>query len=288
MRIDGRKIAKSILEDLRERVATLKKKGITAHLAIILVGHDPASEAYVNQKVKKTEEIGAKATVVRRESGIRNQELEELIEAFNEEPTVHGIIVQRPLPEHIDVETIDRAVDPAKDVDGFCPQTPFTMPLAVAVIKILETVYASTPGVDARNFQKWLQSKLFTVIGKGRTGGGPIIKSLKALGVAPLIIDSRTTNSKRITKNADIVISAVGKPNVVASSMLKRGMILISVGLHKGTDGKLHGDYEEDDIKDIASFYTPTPGGVGPVNVAMLLKNLVEATEVLSRRSQPS
>lgn len=280
MRIDGREIAKSILEDLEERIATLKKKGVTPHLAIILVGHDPASEAYVRQKKLKGESIGAHVTVLHYESSSTNEQLVTTIQQYNSDNNVHGIIVQRPLPEHVDAEVVDRAVDPKKDVDAFHPKTTFEMPIANAVLAVLEqTSQSSTPGVDARNFQKWLQSKSVTVIGKGKTGGGPIIKSLRTLRVAPLIVDSRTTNSERITKAADIVISIVGKPNVVTSSMLKKGVILVSVGLHKGTDGKLHGDYEENSIKDIASFYTQTPGGVGPVNVAMLLANLILATE---------
>lgn len=280
MRIDGRAIAKEILDDLAERVSRLKEKDITPYLAIILVDHGPASEAYVRQKKLKGKSIGAHVAVLRYDSSVTNEQLVATIQQYNNDSNVHGIIVQRPLPAHIDNTIIDRAVDPKKDVDGFHSKSQFEIPIAAAVLHILKYIFQlPTPGVDAQNFQKWLQSKSVTVIGKGKTGGGPIIKSFRTLRVAPLIVDSRTTNSERVTKDTDIVISTVGKPNVVTSSMLKKGVILVSVGLHKGTDGKLHGDYGEDGIKDIASFYTPTPGGVGPVNVAMLLANLILAAE---------
>ncbi len=275
MKIDGREIAQNILSNLKRRVETLKKKGITPHLVIILVGHDPASEAYVKQKAQKGEAIGIKVTVKNYQLSTTNYQLLEAIKQFNNDSNVHGIIVQQPLPPQIDVSAIINAVDPQKDVDGFHPQTKFPMPLAVAVLKILEEVSFS----NTSTFIKWLGGKKIVIIGKGETGGGPIIKRLKELGIKTIVIDSKTPNPHELTKTADIIISSVGKPNIVKESAIKNGVILISVGLHKGEDGKLHGDYEEEEIADIAGFYTPTPGGVGPVNVACLLENLVTATE---------
>ncbi len=204
---------------------------------------------------------------------------------MNNDNNVHGIIVQRPLPPQIDKEKISLAIIPEKDIDGFHKNSKFEMPLATAVLKILEKIQASTPGVDAQKpqgFIGWLNTKEIVIIGTGETGGGPIIKKLKELGIKPLIIDSKTPNPELITKTADIIISCIGKPNVVRPEMIKRGVILISVGLYKGEDGKLHGDYEEKEIKNIAGFYTPTPGGVGPVNIACLLENLVKATKKTS------
>lgn len=271
MKIDGKAIAEKIFEELKEKVKKLQNK--IPHLAIILVGNDPASVAYVNQKKIKGEKIGAKITILNSPSTISNSELLTTIEQFNNDSNVHGIIVQQPLPPQIDVERITQTISPKKDVDGFRSNSPFEMPIFMAVEFIFEYIGCS------------LKNKKIVIIGKGESGGGPIIKGLQKLGISPTIIDSKTKNPTEITKNADIIICAVGKTNVIKSDMIKKGVILISVGLHKKSDGKLTGDYDEDEIKNIASFYTPTPGGIGPINVAMLLKNLIQATEKKLKRT---
>lgn len=281
MKIDGKEIAQKILEDLKKQVEKLKKKNIIPHLAIILVGQDPASVAYVIQKKIKAEKIGATTTIYSLESRIQNSELIVLIEKLNSDKNIHGIIVQQPLPEGINVQKITQAVDPKKDVDGFHSNTQFEMPIAMAVLKILKEIHASTPGVEPRTID-WLKNKNIVVMGKGETGGKPIINALQRMGISPTIIDSKTENPQNLTKKADIIISAVGKSNVITPEMLEQDIILISIGLHK-ENGKIIGDYNEEKIKDIAVFYTPSPGGVGPVNVAMLLKNLVKASENFSR-----
>ncbi len=262
MKIDGKEIAKKILTDLKSKV---QKLSLTPHLAIILIGNDPASIAYIQQKDLKAEAIGAKTTIINLESDVDNSELRKIIKKLNADFSIHGIIVQRPLPSRIDSQTISLAIDPKKDVDGFHPQSKFESPIAAAVLEILKDTN--------------LKHKKIVIVGKGETGGKPVTKSLEKLGIKPMVIDSKTPNSSEITKNADIIISAVGKPQIIKPEMIKNGVILISIGLHKGSDEKLHGDYEDDEIKNIASFYTPTPGGVGPVNVAMLLKNLISAAE---------
>lgn len=277
MKIDGRAIAQDILNNLKGRMLKLRKKGLTPHLAIILVGNDPPSKVYVSEKAKKARAIGAKVTIYHLPFTVATDRLRKLLKKCNDDEHTHGIIVQRPLPPHIDQKVINEAVLPEKDVDGFNPQSKFKMPLAEAVLHILRHIFQlPTPRVGAR---KILAAKSIVVIGKGKTSGWPIIEKLHSLGVRPLIIDSKTQQPQEVTKNADILISAVGKPNVIKPEMVKKGVILISVGLYKGPDGKLRGDYEEEEIENIASFYTPTPGGVGPVNVAMLLTNLVEASE---------
>lgn len=268
MIINGREIANEILDDLKKRVEKLKSKGITPHLAIILVGKDPQSESYVSQKELKGTKIGAKISVKRLALSVKTEKLLKTIEQLNNDSNVHGVIVQRPLPPQINSSSIVQTIEPTKDVDGFRNDSKFKPPIALAVIKILNEV--------DKNFL----NKKIVVIGKGETGGSPVIKELIKQGAFVEVIDSRTENKENIIKNADIVISAVGKPNIINSKMIKNGAILISVGLHKEADGKLHGDYNEEEIKDKASFYTPTPGGVGPVNVAMLLKNLVKAAEI--------
>lgn len=273
MKIDGKAIAQIILDNLSKRVKELKKRGVNPHLVIILVGDDPASAAYVRQKELKAKEIGAKVTILRLPMSITSDKLLKLLNKLNPDHEVNGVIVQRPLPPHIDHETIALAVDPKKDVDGLHPDSPFPMPLALAVSKILQQV-ARLQGDALRG---WERKKKIVIIGKGKTAGGPVIDMLKKQGVEPVIIDSKTLNPQAKTKNADIIITSVGKSNIVTKDMVKKDVILISVGLYRGKDGKLHGDYEEEEIENIASFYTPTPGGVGPVNVAMLLENLVVA-----------
>ena len=278
MKIDGRKIAEGIFEELKTRVKKLQEKNITPNLVIILVGDDPASIAYVRQKEIRGKLIGAKIDIQHFPSSISQSILLSTIQQFNNNNNIHGIIVQQPLSPHIDLKKITNFINPKKDIDGFRPQSKFESPIAAAVLEILKEIHASTPGVEPQ-FIDWLKNKKIVVIGKGETGGKPIIQSLKKMGVQTFVIDSKTPNPLSITKNADIITSAVGKPKVIKPEMIKNQSILISIGLSKGKDGKLHGDYEEDEIKDIASFYTPTPGGVGPVNVAMLLKNLIISAE---------
>ncbi|OGH18643.1 MAG: hypothetical protein A3F31_01550 [Candidatus Levybacteria bacterium RIFCSPHIGHO2_12_FULL_38_12] len=285
MKIDGKAIAREIFEELKIRVQNLKEQNIVPHLAIILVGDDPASVSYVNRKKKKGEEIGAAATMYNFPSNISTDTLLKLLKKLNEEPKIHGIIVQRPLPNHVDSELINQAVKPKKDIDAFRKDSPYLMPLASAVLKILEHIYSVISSASERSLASfemtkgWLKSQSIVVIGKGETGGGPVIAMLKKMGIQPCVIDSKTKNQELLTQNADIIISTVGKLNIIKSTELKKGVILIGVGMYKGIDDKLHGDYEEEDIKNIASFYTPVPGGVGPINVAMLLENLLQATK---------
>lgn len=296
MKIDGKAIAQTILDNLSKRVKELKKRGVNPYLVIILIGDDPASAAYVQQKELKAKEIGAKTTTLKLPLNITSAKLLKLLIKLNTDQEVNGIIVQRPLPSQIDHETVAAAVDPKKDVDGLHPQSLYPMPLAAAVLRILKEIYTQSgsdlakakkakSSVTGSDLVQWLRTQNVIVIGKGRTGGGPVIDMLRKRGLEPLVIDSRTMNPKLITKDSTIIITSVGKSNIVTKEMIKKGVILISVGLHRGEDNKLHGDYEEDEVKNIAAYYTPTPGGVGPVNVAMLLANLVEATEKLTSQS---
>ncbi len=285
MKLSGREIAERLYGKLKERVEKLKKKHIIPHLVVFLVGEHPASVAYVTLKQKKGEEIGAKVTVLRFDPSVTTEELEEKVKLLNDDPFVHGILIQRPLPDHIDVDKLEMTTAPQKDIDGFHPDSPYTLPLPLAVGKILEetfklqTTQEVENEVDQADFKKWLQKKNIVLLGKGPTGGGPIIAYLKRLNITPHLIDSKTKNADQLMQKADIVISAVGREHTVKPDLLKPGVILISVGINRGENNKLHGDYDEEQIKDIASYYTPTPGGVGPVNVAMLIENLLTATE---------
>lgn len=278
MKLNGREIADKLYTELKERVKKLKRKKITPHLVVILVGEHPASIAYVTLKQKKGEEIGAKVTVLRYPTTITTQELEKKVILLNGDPFVHGILIQRPLPPQVDVKKLELLTSSKKDIDGFHPDSPYTLPLPLAVVQILEEVFRRQTK-EKHTFNAWLTSQNIVLIGKGPTGGGPIIAYLKKLHITPHLIDSKTKNPETLMKQADIIISAVGRKNAVKTEQLKKDVILISVGINRGEDNKLHGDYDEEQIKNIASFYTPTPGGVGPVNVAMLWDNVLTATE---------
>lgn len=267
MIIDGRKIADDILEELKQRIEKLKEKAIFPTLVIILVGDSPQSISYVKQKKLKGEKIGINVIVKNLDSKISNAQLITIIDGLNKDTSVHGIIIQRPLPSQINSGEIDNAVTASKDVDGFNPNSKFELPLGEAIITLL------------KNTDKDFKSKKIAIIGKGPTGGGPVIRTFRKLNIPIKIVDSKTKNPQKITKESDIIISAVGRENAIKTDMIAKNVILISIGLYKGSDEKLHGDYNEEEIEKIASFYTPTPGGVGPVNVAMLLKNLVRACE---------
>lgn len=278
MKIDGIQIAQEILDNLKKQIEKLKQKNITPHLAIILVGNDSASVAYVKRKEIKAKELGIKTTILHLSDKIPQTSLLKTIQQSNNDKNVHGIIVQQPLPTHINLTSVINAIDPKKDVDGFHPDSHFQTPLATAVLKILEKVYINTPELESR-FVDWLKTKRIVVIGKGQTGGKPIIHMLEKMKIPLTVIDSKTKSPENLTKKADIIISAVGKENILKPQMIKRGAALIDIGISKGKSAKLMGDYDQNRIENLASFYTPTPGGVGPVNVAMLLKNTVLAAE---------
>ncbi len=273
MKINGRAIAKKISEELIQKTEELTKKGITPHLLIILVGNDLSSKAYIRQKIKRAEKVGIRTTLKRYPKNTSEKTLLKFVKEANTDTSVHGIIIQRPLPSQFDPLEINHAVIPEKDVDGFHPQSKFDPPLALAVIRILEEIH---PKVSAAPLHQWLNEKNIVILGRGEAGGKPVITYLNKLGIPHQVIHSQTSDRNELLKTADIIISAVGKREVVKKDWLKKGVILIGIGLHK-ENNSLFGDYVEDDIKDIASCYTPTPGGVGPVNVIMLLKNITIA-----------
>lgn len=262
MKIDGKALADKILNGLSLSVVKLKEKGVTPTLAVIQVGDDPASSAYIRQKQKAAEAIGAKIILSHQLSAISYQQIQKIIEKFNSDPFVHGIIVQRPLPEGLRADCIL----PSKDVDGFLPNSPYPVPVAEAILTIL----------DDR-----IYSKKIVVLGRGDTAGKPIAEALIKQGSNVTVVHSQTPHPDDAIRTADIIVSCVGKPNVVRRDNIKTGAILLSVGISRDSGGKLHGDYEEEGIKDVASFFTPTPGGVGPVNVACLMENLVQASSKL-------
>lgn len=280
MEINGKAIAQDMYVDLKKRVAKLKEKKITPHMAVIFIGHDEGSKVYIAQKQKWADYIGAKITVYYLPEESSLDTLTKQIQQLNDDPSIHGIIIQRPLPKHIDTRIIAELVSPRKDIDGFHPRSAYNVPVSLAVLKLLDEVYKNKKP-STKTFHEWLKDASVVTIGKGETAGKPVINFLQKLGIEPSIIDSKTTNVPQIISQADVIISSVGK-KLLEKSMLKKNVVLVGVGLYKNENGKLQGDYDKKDIQSVTSFYTPTPGGVGPVNVAFLLDNLVTAAEKLA------
>ena len=279
MKIDGKALADKLLTNLTDTVTTLKKADITPTLAVILVGNDPGSLSYIRQKQKAAERIGAKLTFEQLPETISVETLRSAIAHYNNDPSVHGLIIQRPVPI-AGIEKILDTVAPGKDVDGFIPHSPFEVPVAIAVERMLEYVHEKL--VEQQlvhdNLSEWLKVQQIAILGRGETAGKPIANALRKYDCATSIIHSQTEEPKQILKKATVIVSCVGKEHIIKKHDITRGVILISVGFSKESDGKPHGDYEEEEIEKVASFYTPTPGGVGPLNVACLMQNLVDAT----------
>lgn len=266
MLIDGSKLAQTILDNLDIQVKNLQLKNINPGFAVILVGDDPASKAYVKRKQKAAEKIGIIFHSYLFENDVTKETLFKTIDWLNKDKDVHGIIVQLPLPKNLDEKKIGERVDPKKDIDGFHPQTKFFPPISEAVLEVLKSI-----NVDPKD-------KKVVVIGRGETAGKPIANMFIQNGAKVTIVNSKTENIPQITKYADIIVSCVGKKDVVTEDMVNKDTILIGVGLHREEDGKLYGDYDESKIADKVAFYTPTPGGMGPLNVTCLLKNVLQAT----------
>lgn len=268
MKLDGKALSESVLSDLASQVEQLKSRGTIPTLAVILVGDNPASLAYIKQKQKAADRIGAVLIFSHQPATISKTDLQNLVEQYNNDPAIHGIIIQRPIPQEVgDVTTILNSIVPKKDIDGFLPDTLFDVPVAVAVDKLLQTTDIHP-------------SKKIAVIGRGDTAGKPIAAYFKNHGYDVSVIHSQTPQPDHIIRNADIVISCVGKEHVITKEHIQPKVTLISVGIWRDAEGKLHGDYDEADIADVAAWYTPTPGGVGPVNVACLMQNLVQACTI--------
>jgi methylenetetrahydrofolate dehydrogenase (NADP+)/methenyltetrahydrofolate cyclohydrolase len=250
-------------------------------MAVILIGDVKSSEAYVRQKELKAREISAEVKIFRFDETVSNQDLENLIKKLDNDKKIHGIILQRPAPQNLQVEKLEELISPVKGIDGFGSNSLYTVPVVAAVLEVLGEIFGNLN--EDISFDEWLKTQIITVMGKGETAGLPIINYLRKRDIEPVVVDSKTENKNAIIQKANILISAVGKRGVINTESLKKGIILIGVGLSADDEGKTKGDYDENEIEQIASFYTPTPGGIGPVNVALLLENLVQAAQNLSR-----
>lgn len=279
MEISGRILADQVLEGVKERISRLAQKGSIPELAIVTVGGEEAWLSYVSQKLKTAERLGIKTDFIKL-TGESEAELLQTIQKLNDDNNVHGVIVQRPIPKSFDRKKVIEGISPVKDIDGFRDDSIYIVPVLLAIQHFIREAYGVTTGSE---LQKVLINQSVLVAGKGETAGGPAIEWLQTLGVNFQVLDSKTTDAEKLIKDADLIICAVGKSNVIKPEFLKKGVVLIGVGTHK-EEGKLTGDYKVDEIKEIAKTWTPTPGGVGPLNLAYLFENLITACEKQTKK----
>ncbi len=276
--IDGKAVAASIRSDIKQAIDARKAEGLRAPgLAVILVGNDPASQVYVNHKRKACEEVGIISTVLTPEADIEQHELLELVDRFNADPDVDGILVQLPLPEHINESTVTERIRPDKDVDGFHPynigrlaqKRPELRPCTpYGVMKLLESTGITTRGARA------------VIVGASNIVGRPMALELLYADATITVCNSKTQDLPGVISQADIVVVAVGRRHFVKGEWIKPGAVVIDVGMHRGEDGKLSGDVEFEAAAERAGWITPVPGGVGPMTVAMLMQNTLEACQL--------
>ena len=278
--IDGNALSKQLRGQVAERATALKARGVTPGLAVVLVGDNPASQVYVRNKVKACQDSGLHSVLEKYDADMSEAALLARVEALNNDPTIHGILVQLPLPEHIDAQKVIEAISPAKDVDGFhiasagalmtgmpgfWPCTPY------GCMKMLESI-----GCD-------LKGKHAVVIGRSNIVGKPMALMLLQKDATVTICHSRTKDLKAQTLQADVIVAAVGKRNVLTADMVKPGAVVLDVGMNRNDEGKLCGDVDFAGVKEVAGYITPVPGGVGPMTITMLLVNTLEAAERVAR-----
>ncbi len=274
--IDGNALAAHTRADVARRTALLTSRGLTPGLAVVLVGENPASQVYVRNKVKACADAGLHSVLERYPATMTEAELLARIDALNQDDSIHGILVQLPVPAHIDANKVIEAISPAKDVDGFhvssagalmvgqpgfWPCTPY------GCMKMLESIGYSLRGKHA------------VVIGRSNIVGKPMAMMLLAQNATVTICHSATANLKAMTLQADVIVAAVGKRNVLTADMVKPGAVVLDVGMNRNDEGKLCGDVDYAGVSQVAGYITPVPGGVGPMTIAMLLVNTLEAAE---------
>ncbi|SDO03611.1 bifunctional methylenetetrahydrofolate dehydrogenase/methenyltetrahydrofolate cyclohydrolase FolD [Polaromonas sp. JS666] len=274
--IDGNALSKQLRADVARRAAALRARGITPGLAVVLVGENPASQVYVRNKVKACEDSGLHSVLEKYPATLSEADLLARVDALNKDPAIHGILVQLPLPAHIDAHKVIEAISPAKDVDGFhvasagalmvgqpgfWPCTPY------GCMKMLESIHYDLKGKHA------------VVIGRSNIVGKPMALMLLQKNATVTICHSATKDLKAMTLQADVIVAAVGKRNVLTADMVKPGAVVLDVGMNRNDEGKLCGDVDFDGVKEVAGYITPVPGGVGPMTITMLLVNTLEAAE---------
>jgi len=272
--IDGRAVAKAFKEEIALRTQELIQKGVTPHLAVVLVGENPASQVYVRNKENGCIKAGIRSTVIRMDEGCTQQELEETVIRLNEDESVHGILVQLPLPKGFDTDKIIAAIAPEKDVDGISQMSAGALALG------RQGFVPCTPRGVMRMLAEMgveIRGKKAVVIGRSNIVGKPVAQLLLAADATVTICHSRTENLPEVVRQADIVVAAVGRAKMVKADWLKPGAVVIDVGINRGEGKKVYGDVDFEPAAEVASMITPVPGGVGPMTIAMLLENTLDA-----------
>ncbi len=272
--IDGKLISTQIKDELKEKVANLKKEGKQITLAVIQVGNDPASTVYVGNKKKACEYIGINSLAYELPEDITEESLLKTIEELNNDDKVNGILVQLPLPKHIDEDKVIKTIAPEKDVDGFHPSS------VGALLIGQEGFLPCTPAGIIQLIKRSgisIEGKECVVIGRSNIVGKPMGVLLLRENGTVTITHSKTKNLKKVCKRADILVVAIGKPKMIDASYVKDGAVVIDVGIHRNADNKLCGDVDFDSVEKVASYITPVPGGVGPMTIAMLMQNCVNS-----------
>ena len=272
--IDGNALAQHWREQVARDCVALQARGVKPGLAVLLVGDNPASQVYVRNKVKACEQAGLHSVLEQLPADLSESDLLERVEALNRDPLIHGILVQLPLPAHIDAHKVIEAIDPAKDVDGFHVAS------AGALMTGLPGFWPCTPHGCMKMLESIgypLSGKHAVVIGRSNIVGKPMALMLLAQNATVTICHSRTVNLKAITLQADVIVAAVGQRNTVTADMVKPGAVVIDVGMNRNEAGKLCGDVDFEAVRHIAGHITPVPGGVGPMTIAMLLVNTLES-----------
>ena len=275
--INGKELAKKIRGELKLEVDNLRENGIIPKLAVIMVGDDKASEVYVRNKSKACNEIGIEFEEFLLDSNIKQEELIDLIKKLNNRKDVYGILLQSPIPEHLNIREAFDTIDYRKDVDGFNP-------INIGKLAIGEDAFiSSTPYGVIKMLEEYnieIEGKRAVVIGRSNIVGKPLIQCLLNKNATVTICHSKTKNIAEITKEADILIAALGKPKFVKENMVKENAVVIDVGINRNEEGKLVGDVDFENVSKKASYITPVPGGVGPMTIAMLMNNVVKATKM--------
>ena len=275
--IDGNALSKQLRAEVAQRAAALTARGLKPGLAVVLVGDNPASAVYVRNKVKACEDVGFHSVLEKYEATLSEAELLARIDALNNDPAIHGILVQLPLPKHIDDHKVIEAISPLKDVDGFHVASAGALMVGEVGFKAC-TPYGCMKMLESIGM-KDLRGKHAVVIGRSNIVGKPMAMMLLATNATVTVCHSGTADLGAMTRQADIVVAAVGKRNVLTADMVKPGAVVIDVGMNRNDEGKLCGDVDFDGCKDVAGFITPVPGGVGPMTITMLLVNTMEAAE---------
>jgi len=275
--IDGVALSAKLRGDVAARAAALTAKGKQPGLAVILVGDNPASQVYVRNKVKACLDAGIHSVLEKYDATMTEAELLARVEALNNDPTIHGILVQLPLPKHIDDHKVIESISPAKDVDGFHVSSAGALMVGEPGFKAC-TPYGCMKMLESIGWAD-LRGKHAVVIGRSNIVGKPMAMMLLAANATVTVCHSGTADLGAMTRQADIVVAAVGKINVLTAEMVKPGAVVIDVGMNRNAEGKLCGDVDFEGVRQVASFITPVPGGVGPMTITMLLVNTLESAE---------